>query len=283
MENKEIIQKINSFPMWHYQFNLRGNLTPIRDQTKINRHAQRKKYFFDPLVELLGGSLKGKRVLDLGCNAGFWSLCAIEQGCEEVVGIDGRQMHIDQANFVFEVNQVEKHRYDFVVGNIFDLDLRKFGTFDIVFFLGLMYHINKPIVLLEKITQVNNDILLIDTGVSMTPGSLLRIHHEPLNNPRNALDYELVLRPTKQAIFDMVSQFGYSVIMLKPNFQDYTGSPDYRRRHRRAFLCAKQTDLSNLPVDVEPVNSTTQLLDISFLIAGKLTRFIQRRFFASLP
>src|SRR5215212_7167970 len=30
------------------------------------------KYFFDPLVHLLGGSLTGKRALDLGCNAGFW-------------------------------------------------------------------------------------------------------------------------------------------------------------------------------------------------------------------
>jgi ribosomal protein L11 methylase PrmA len=41
-------------------------------------------------------------VLDLGCNAGFWSLAAIDAGADLVVGIDGRQMHIDQANLVFE-------------------------------------------------------------------------------------------------------------------------------------------------------------------------------------
>jgi len=59
----------------------------------------------EPLSELYGGSLKGKRVLDLGCNAGFWSLDALERGADFVLGLDGRRMHIDQANFVFEVKE----------------------------------------------------------------------------------------------------------------------------------------------------------------------------------
>jgi len=74
IQDEEIRQKIASFPRWHYRFDLKGNLTPIFEERFANRHEQRKKYFFDPLVQLFGGSLAGKRVLDLGCNAGFWSL-----------------------------------------------------------------------------------------------------------------------------------------------------------------------------------------------------------------
>jgi len=275
VNSEEIKQTIASFPRWHYQFNLRGNLTlsPLVDKGRILRHKERKKYFFDLLVQLLGGSLVGKRVLDIGCNAGFWSLCAVESGCDFVLGIDGRQMHIDQANFVFRVNQVEKSKYDFIEGNIFNLDLRQFGAFDVVLCLGLMYHINKHVNLLESIDYINNDILVIDTDLHQLPGSYLKLQHEPLSDPRNAVSHELVMAPTRQAVSDLVQEFGYSVVTLKPRFQTYTGSRDYQLRARRAFLCAKQTDLTRLPAEeVEPTNLPTQLVDTSALIVHRLVR-----------
>jgi tRNA (mo5U34)-methyltransferase len=51
-------------------------------------------------------------VLDFGCIAGYWSLRAVQTGCDFVLGIDGRQMHIDQANFVFDVKEVDRSRYE---------------------------------------------------------------------------------------------------------------------------------------------------------------------------
>lgn len=246
MQGEEIRRKIASFPTWHYQLDLKGNLTPIHKEDRVNRHRQRKEYFFDPLVDMFGGSLAGKRVLDLGCNAGFWSLCAVEAGCDYVLGLDGRQMHIDQANFVFEVNEIEDDRYDFVAGNLFDVDLRAFGTFDVVLCLGLLYHISKPVDLMEKIAQVNSDVLLIDTTLSMLPGSYLEIKHDRLEKVRHAVDYELVMHPTWEAVHDLVRQFGYSAVALEPRFEDYEGSYDYRNGRRRAFLCAKQTDVSTV-------------------------------------
>ncbi|MEA2517439.1 MAG: tRNA (mo5U34)-methyltransferase, partial [Actinomycetota bacterium] len=120
----ELQRRIDEFDRWHYEFDLNGIKTPISDPTRVNRHNQRKRYFIDPIVQLLGGSLEGKRVLDLGCNAGFWSLAAIEAGADYVLGIDGRQMHVDQADLVFEVKGIDRGRYDFVTGNIFEYDFR---------------------------------------------------------------------------------------------------------------------------------------------------------------
>jgi AraC-like DNA-binding protein len=115
-----------------------------------------------------------------------------------------------------------------------------------------MYHISKPMSLMEQISEVNGDILVIDTTLSKTRGSYLELRHERLDEPRNAVDYELVMVPTKRAVHELAQQFGYSVATLKPQFRDYEGSRDYEKRIRRAFLCAKHTDISHLPVEVEP-------------------------------
>jgi len=259
MEDKEIVRRINRFPYWMYPFDLKGHLTPIPknwDSYVIyrNRPFKRKKYIFDPVVELLGGSLRGKRVLDLGCNAGFWSLCAIEEEADFVLGIDARQMFIEQANFVFEAKEVDKSKYNFIAGNILDIDFSEFGTFDIALCFGLLYHMNKPISLIEKIAKANNDILVLDTRVSNTWGSHMEILFD-YEGPDSYVDYKLVMRPTKRAVFDIVKLFGYSAVMLKPPFTDYEGVWDYRWE-RRAFLCAKKTNLSKLsPELVEDINS----------------------------
>ena len=43
MQSEEIRSRIASFPIWHYQFDLKGNLTPIGNEDRNNRHQQRKK------------------------------------------------------------------------------------------------------------------------------------------------------------------------------------------------------------------------------------------------
>jgi SAM-dependent methyltransferase len=257
MDQSEIQRKIASFPRWHYEFDLAGNQTPIYRKKWVARHRERKRYFLQPTVDLLGGSLKGKRVLDLGCNAGYWSLAAAEAGADFVLGVDGRQMHVDQANFVFEVKGIDKGRYQFAEGNVYDFDYAKYGEFDIVFCFGLLYHIAKPVSLIELISEVNTDVLVLDTGIVRGPGSFLRYRQEKMDDPRAAMEYELVSSPTKGAVRDIVRNFGYQVVCLKPQFGDYNGSLRYKNGYRRAFLGAKKTDLGRLKVPIEPWEAPT--------------------------
>jgi SAM-dependent methyltransferase len=246
MTDADLQDRIRSFPRWHYQMNLRGQMTPIADPTRVSRHQQRQDYFFKPLVDLLGGSLSGKHVLDLGCNAGYWSLCAIEAGCNYVLGIDGRAMHVEQANLVFEVNDVDPQRYDFRCANLFDVMDDDMGRFDIVLCLGLLYHVSKPMSLLEWIAGLNSDLLVIDTTLSSLPGSAFEVFHEPIDDPRAACDRELVLIPTRAAVLDMVRVLGYQAVVLESCFTNYSGAEDYQAGARRAFVCSKGTPLDRL-------------------------------------
>jgi hypothetical protein len=188
-------------------------------------------------------------------------LCSVEAGCDYVLGVDFQQMHVEQANFVFEVKEVEKSRYDFIVGDIFTTDFTRFGTFDVVLCPGLVYHISKHMELMEKISAVNTDILMIDTRLAGLPGSAMRVHFDRGNGGGASVDYPLVMTPTREAVRDLAQQFGYSTSVLKPDFGTQGGveNPkafgDYRwpKRGRRAFICAKKTDLGHLAVETEPI------------------------------
>lgn len=269
LKDEEIVRRINSFPYWQYQFNLKGHLTPISHWAHwVNRQLKRRKYILDPVVKLCDGSLKGKRVLDLGCNSGFWSLCAIQEGADFVLGIDARKMFVEQANFVFKVNEVDRSRYNFIAKNLFNIDFREFGIFDIVLCLGLLYHVYKPMSLLEKIAEVNDDILVIDTVLSMTRGSYMEVLFDR-ESWDSYVERKLVMRPTKQVVFNIVKEFGYSSVMLRPRFTDWLGLNDYRVG-RRAFLCTKKMDLSKLPAEfVEDIDSDSRMKRVyAFLQSG---------------
>lgn len=248
-------EQVASFPQWHYEFDLQGVRTPIFERAHVNRHAQRRDYFFEPLTRLCGGSLAGKRVLDLGCNAGFWSLAAIEAGAEFVLGIDGRQMHVDQANLVFDAKGVDPARYRFQLSDIFQLELAD-DPFDIVLCLGLLYHVSKPFELMERIDRWSDDLLVIDTTLdARVNGAYFRIVGQDLDDPRSAVDRAVALHPTSRAVKRLTETYGYRCVMLRPRFTSWEGAQTYRDGRRRAFMCAKRTALDGL--DAEPFGANT--------------------------
>lgn len=253
-DSDRLRERVASFPRWHYEFDLNGVRTPIFNRAHVNRNAQRKSYFFAPLVRLCGGSLAGKRVLDLGCNAGFWSLAAIDAGAGFVLGIDGRQMHIDQANLVFDAKGVQPNRYRFQRADIFELELHE-EPFDIVLCLGLLYHVSKPFELMERIAAWNDDLLVIDTRLAArVRGRCFRIVAQDLDDPRSAVDRPIALHPTSRAVAILASQYGYRCVMLRPRFTSWEGSASYRKGRRRAFICAKHTSLNDLDTEAVGTN-----------------------------
>jgi SAM-dependent methyltransferase len=234
--------RIAEFPRWHYQFEFEGGVTtPVADRGKVNRHEQRRRYFFDALLRLAGGSLRGRRVLDLGCNAGFWSLTAIEADADFVLGVDAQQMHIDQAKLVFETKGVDPSSYRFEQGNVLECDLGE--RFDVVLCLGLMEHVAKPVELFELMARVGAEIIVIDTALSRARSSFFevaRLHGE-------IVDYPMALVPTREAVIELAGMFGFEALPLAVNISDYAGMEDYRTGRRLAFMCAKGVSLDDLP------------------------------------
>lgn len=249
MDAEQLRAAVHAFPEWHYAIDLPGVRTPVTHPQNVARHERRRRLFFDPLVELYGGSLRGKRVLDLGCNAGYWSLLCVEHGAEFVLGIDGRQMHVDQANLVFEAKEVDPGRYRFVEGNVLTADLDPKPPFQIVLCLGLLYHVSAPVELLRRAAAWTSDLLVVDTTLSLAPGGSFTVRHDPIDDPRSSADDALVLHPSRGAVTTVLGDLGLDVVTLRPRFSTHRSMVDYRRGTRRTFFASKSTDLSGLDAE----------------------------------
>ena len=109
--------------------------------------------------------LRGKTVLDIGCNGGFYSIEMKRRGADRVVAIDFDDRYLAQARFAAEALGCE---IEFRKLSVYDV--QKLGEqFDIVLFLGVFYHLRHPLLALDLIHQhVARDFFLFQ---SMQRGS----------------------------------------------------------------------------------------------------------------
>lgn len=157
----EQIQKdIKSLGKWFHNINLKGVYT-APDHFLGDYPYNKYKNFAGSIP----GNLKGKTVLDIGCNAGFYSIEMKKRGADRVIGIDSDERYLAQARYASAVLGQE---IDF--RNMSVYDIAEFGEkFDIVIFMGVMYHLRHPLLALDLLYEnVVGDILLFQ---SMQRGS----------------------------------------------------------------------------------------------------------------
>ncbi len=115
-------------------------------------------------LEILKGiDLRGKRVLDIGCKDGLFSLEAEKMGASEVVGIDTK---LSKAAVEFLIpyfnSKIKMHAM-----SVYDLSPEKVSLFDVVIFFGVLYHLRYPFWAIKKIRSVlkPQGTLLLETAI----------------------------------------------------------------------------------------------------------------------
>ena len=104
--------------------------------------------------------LGGRSVLDIGCNGGFYSIEMKRRGAARVLGIDSDAGYLAQARFAAEVSGLDIEFRELSVYNIGALGER----FDVVLFLGVLYHLRHPLLALDLIHEhVASDCLVFQS------------------------------------------------------------------------------------------------------------------------
>jgi tRNA (mo5U34)-methyltransferase len=109
--------------------------------------------------------LTGKTVLDIGCNGGFYSIEMKRRGADRVLGVDFDDRYLAQARFAAEVTGEDIEFRKLSVYDVASLGER----FDVVLFMGVLYHLRHPLLALDLIhDHVAGDLLVYQ---SMQRGS----------------------------------------------------------------------------------------------------------------
>lgn len=108
----------------------------------------------------LPANLKGWRVLDIGCNAGFYCFKLAARGAQ-VLGIDREPLYLAQAEWAREQFRFE-NQVEFKQMQLYDL-LRMDQTFDLVIFMGLFYHLRYPVLGLDIVAQKVGRLMVFQT------------------------------------------------------------------------------------------------------------------------
>ena len=156
----QIRERAEALGDWFHNIDLDG--VPTAPNHFLNDYPNVKWRRFEHSIP---ADLSGRTVLDIGCNAGFYSIEMKRRGADRVVGIDFDDRYLEQARFAAEVKGV-----DIEFSKLSVYDVAELGeTFDVVLFMGVLYHLRHPLLALDLIhDHVAGDLMIYQ---SMQRGS----------------------------------------------------------------------------------------------------------------
>ncbi len=193
-------------------------------------------------------SLVGKSVLDIGAWDGFFSFEAERRGAERVVALDhfvwslqhamARQYIQECRTNGVQVRRLEdvahlwdyenlpgKHGFDvchtslnssveIIVDDLMTMDLADLGTFDVVLYLGVLYHLVHPLVGLQRLREVTGELAIIESEMVYFPATEDLALTEFYPNDELAADHTNWWAPNMAALIGLTRYAGFREVIV---------------------------------------------------------------------
>ena len=164
LTDEQVQAAVESVPRWYHRIELRpGVVTPGEHDSP---YVLERIPFPQDCTNL--------RVLDIGARDGFFSFEAERRGAARVIAMD---FFPPEGTGFFTAKALLGSNVEFVSGNVYDLSPEVHGQFDLVLFLGVLYHLRNPLLALDRIRAVCRGRLVLETEVYPEPGEPMARFH----------------------------------------------------------------------------------------------------------
>ena len=159
-------ETIEALAPWFYEFDLgpygrtESKLIPEVRPIHNTRLAMINKVLDAYLDQTSAGTLC---CLDIGCHEGFYSVELAKRGFKHVLGVDARERSLQKARFVSRVLGLTNTEFQQM--NAEDVSPALVGHAQITLFLGLLYHLENPMLCLRRMASVTDGICILETQV----------------------------------------------------------------------------------------------------------------------
>ena len=149
---------------WFYEFDLGplGRTKSVLPPEVLPIHQTRLEMVECVVDRHFAGRMERVRCLDAGCHEGFYAVAMARKGMREVRGVDVRATSLAKARFVADALGLRNLVYE-------ERNVEDFGEiaepYDLCLFLGILYHLENPILSLRNISRVTRELCIVETQV----------------------------------------------------------------------------------------------------------------------
>jgi len=156
--------EIDSLGPWFHNLHL-----PDGTQTAPgHRFGDFPRFKWEKLEATVPQDMQGWSVLDIGCNAGFYSLQLANRGAH-VLGLEVEPLYLRQAQWIAREYELTD-RLEFVEGDVYQL-INSDRKFDLVWFTGVFYHLRYPSLALDLVRRATTRYMMFQSMTMPGPQS----------------------------------------------------------------------------------------------------------------
>jgi tRNA (mo5U34)-methyltransferase len=153
----ELRRQAEALGPWFHNLHLPGGVQTVPDHFLGGDFPSFK---WQQIRDGIPQDLAGWRVLDVGCNAGFYSFELAKRGAS-VLAIDVDGHYLAQARWAAQQFGLQE-RIEFRLQQVYDL-ARSSESFDLVWFMGVFYHLRYPLLALDLLAQRTRRMMVFQT------------------------------------------------------------------------------------------------------------------------
>ena len=238
---EEAMRIVASFPYWYQRIYVgNGIYTHPAGGPLLHELVWRR------LSAAVPQDLRGASVLDVGSNAGYFSIQMKRRNAGRVLGLEPLDEYLRQAKWCRDVWGLD---IEYQQVNAEDLDRIAGQQFDLVVFTGILYHLKHPLLALERVGRLCRDAVLIETEVlAERPGNLVYA--------RTGAGEALAVAPCTQGMAKFIERDELNgdpsnwwvpdlecvLAMLRTSGFTHMSNPVYLQETRLALVASKSAD-----------------------------------------
>jgi tRNA (mo5U34)-methyltransferase len=187
LTREQIRKRVRDLGEWFHNINLDGVYTAPDHFLGDYPNLKWRQF-----AHAIAPDLHGQSVLDIGCNAGFYSIEMKRRGADRVVAIDSDEDYLAQARFAAQVTGAD---IEFQRLSVYEVARLK-ERFDLVLFMGVLYHLRHPLLALDLLhEQVVKDTMIFQSLLRGSPEA------QPLEEDYPFEEREIFERPDFPKMF----------------------------------------------------------------------------------
>ena len=157
---------IESLSPWFYEFDLGllGRTKSHLPPEVFPIHASRLEMVNKAIDQHFSAErLQTISACDIACHEGYYSVELAKRGVPKIVGIDVREESLHKARFVAQALNLTGTEFHNL--NAEQIGVTGLGQFELTLFLGLLYHLENPMLCLRNASAITKELCIVETQV----------------------------------------------------------------------------------------------------------------------